>query len=184
MKTFILAVLSFIFIVMLPPPAQAEKGCLINALGIKVCGELVDTPLPEVVKVTIKPDPVVIPGPTVTVTKLPKPNKTITIPGPTRVITKTQKTKTRTIEPGRQMPTRSVTIEGDPVQSKQVIKTHTHEKTIIKKVFLGTLVGLVLAALGVLALFLGYYFGYRDANKDEDKFLRGLLSKIASRINR
>lgn len=82
--------------------ASAERGCVLDILGIKVCGELL-TPLPTVTVTLPPPPPVTVkvtvpgpPGPTRTITAptlpgVPQPTKTVTVirPGATATTTKT-----------------------------------------------------------------------------------------------
>jgi hypothetical protein len=149
------------------PPASAERGCVIDVLGIKVCGELL-TPLPTV---TIKPDPIVVPGPTVTLP--PKPPVTITVPGPTETVTIPGPTSTVTAQPNNpgpsQAPTVTVTPEavptGQPTPTRGTVtptpeqpdeprtntETRTKTETIVRNVAIGGLVVLALVILGVIA---------------------------------
>lgn len=82
------------------PVAQADEGCVINVVGIKVCGTLVDTPLPEVVTVT---------GPTITL-----PPATITLPPRTVTINPNPATVTTTITPVPVRVTETVTAPSQP----------------------------------------------------------------------
>lgn len=140
-----------------------------------------------------------IPGPTVRL-----PGETVTIPGlgATATVTATQ-TVTRnpqgsegpigrpvetitvevtpsdspsTLSPG-QTPTESVTIRPEPKDPE--VRTRTEE--IVRNVLVGTIVTVALALLGIIALVLGYKFGYGDGRKnmekDEVAFLRSLLPK-------
>lgn len=72
-------------LVLVSTPAHAERGCIINIAGIKVCGEILGQPLPPVATVTVRPPPL----PPVTVTPRPRATVTekVTVPGPTKTVT-------------------------------------------------------------------------------------------------
>ena len=92
------ALLLLLILTLFPVPAQADQGCVVDVVGVKVCGTILNQPLPEVVTVTktLPPLPpirvpgptVFVPGPTRTVTSAPRhlPGPTIYVPGPTRTV--------------------------------------------------------------------------------------------------
>lgn len=201
-RVFVVLIVTAFLTLFMTPPASAERGCVIDILGIRVCGELVNAPLPEIVRVTIKPDPIRIPGPTITLP--PRPGPTIRIPGPTKTVEVPGPTTTVTARPNivgpSALPTQTTTVTvgptGQPTTSRATVttspevrtietpgETRTKTETIVRKVAVGALVTLVLAGLGILALFLGYLLGQKDAKKNEDRFLASLLdrSKIRKR---
>lgn len=173
-----------------PSTASAAEGCVINVAGIKVCGELLG-PLPTV---TVHPDPIRIPGPTVTLPPNTVPGPTIKVPGPTVTVTAppapgSTSTVTATPAPvgpsslptptGQPSPTRgTVTPSQQPEQNTSPDDTRTKTETIVRYVTLGTLLTLALVALGILGLFLGYAMGQKDAQRNEDDFLKSLLSYV------
>lgn len=127
-----------------------------------------------------------LPGATVTVSANPGPTRTVTIrpsnPGPSALPTRTVTISvgpqgTTTITPSGQNPTVRATITPPPeVETRTVTRTKT--ETVIRNVVLGTLVSLVIAALGILALYLGYIMGQKDAQKNEDQFLESLIGRV------
>lgn len=177
-----------------PPPASADEGCVISVAGIKVCGELLGQPLPPVVTVTVKPDPIRVPGPTVTVTPdpvqvpVPGPTRTVEIPGPTETVTvgpNNEPAPTVTVTPdavpdqtGQTSPGRDTVAPSPDPEVETETETRTKTETIVRKVLLGTLASIAFLALGILALFLGYIMGQRDAKKNEDNFLESLRDRV------
>lgn len=191
--------LTAILTLLTPAPANAAPGCVIDVLGIKVCGTLLGQPLPEVVTVTVRPDPIRIPGPTVTVTARPEP---VRVPGPTRTVEIPGPTQTVTAQPNNPQPsalptatvTETVTASptGQPTASrgtvsstpevKTVTKTETRTKTetIVKNIVFGTLALLALVGIGILALWIGYILGYKGAERREARSMRNMLKSIKS----
>lgn len=104
------------------PVTQDTQACIINVLGIKVCGTLLGQPLPPVVTVTVPPvtlPPIV--GPTRTVTVTPEPVRvTETVrPAPVRV-TERVSGPTVTASPQPQ-PTATATVtKSGPTQTATV----------------------------------------------------------------
>src|SRR5690348_10896637 len=80
--------------------AFADRGCVVDVLGIKVCGELL-TPLPTVHVTNL------ITAPPVTIS-IKAPGETVTVGGPTHTVT--QPGATTTVY-GPTGPTRTVTIQ-------------------------------------------------------------------------
>lgn len=183
-----------------PSPATADEGCVISVAGIKVCGELLGQPLPPVVTVTVRPDPIRIPGPTVTITPdpvevpVPGPTRTVEIPGATETVTVSPDNTpapTATVTPdavpeptGQPSPTRGTVAPSPEPEVETETETRTKTETIVRKVLLGTLASIAFAALGILALFLGYLMGQRDAKKNEDNFLESLRDTVRLNIKR
>lgn len=135
-----------------------------------------------------------IPGPTQTV-RVPLPGETATvrIPGPTETVTVRpnnpepselpRETVTVTAEPtGQPTPSRATVTETPEPETETVTETETRTQTetIVRNIVLGTLALLALAALGILALWLGYILGYKGAERKEARSLRGLLDVIKS----
>lgn len=173
--------------------------------GDKVpAGQITLEPL-EIIKEIIKEVPV--PGPTVTIrppratkTIRPQPKKIIitervTVPGPPapretvtlQPIIPPQppaptETVTVTVEPPTRQPVPPRDTVGEPLERPEP-EVRTKTETVVRYVLLGTLVSMVLAGLGLLALFLGYLLGQRDADKNENEFLASLLdaAKIRKR---
>lgn len=140
-------------------------------------------------KVTIRPPRVTetvrvpIPGPTRTVTER------VEIPGPTATVTRPpiilersaapQPTVTVTASPtGQPTPSRATVTPSPEVRTETETETRTVTETIIRNVLIGTLALLVLAALGVLALWLGYILGYKGAERNEARSLRNMLDLL------
>lgn len=194
MKKVLVAIL-LVFTVLLPSPAYGETACVLNVIDIKVCGPLV-TPLPTV---TILPNPIQLPGKTITLrpapvtVTVPSQTKTVVIPGPTSTVTVHSNT-TRASAGQPEAPTATVTTNPksgqtppshdtvseapEPPKHSVVHETRTKTETIVRTVLAGTLVTLLLVGLGILALFLGYILGQRDAAKEEDDFLRSLVAQV------
>lgn len=109
--TFVL-VFGTVFAANAGSPAPAPEACIINVLGVKVCGTLLGEPLTEIVEVTI-------PGPTITAPPVTVQGPTITVrPDPIRV--------TETITPPPVRLTETVTIAPQP----QVTATETVTETL------------------------------------------------------
>lgn len=181
-----------------PSTANAAEGCVIDVLGVKVCGTIV-SPLPTI---TVKPSPIIVPGPTVTLPPVPGPTQTVhvPIPGPTRTVQIPGPTTTVTVQPnnpqpssgptvtvtpdavptGQPTPSRATVTPSPEVKTKTVTQTETQNKTetIVKGIALGLLVLIVLAALGVLALWIGYILGYKGAERNETRSLRNMLDML------
>lgn len=159
---------------------------------------------------TVTRPPIKVPGPTVrvrgpktkvpgpTVTLPPKPRATVTIPGPTSTVTVRPNntrpsqapagpTRTVTVTPSpssgltRQPITPSGTVEPTPEPSgDNTSETRTKTETIVRRVVAGTLALTVLAALAILALWLGYILGYKGAERQEVRSLRNMLDLLKS----
>lgn len=73
-----------------------------------------------------------------------------------------------------------VIVEQSPPEVRVVTahETRTKTETLVRKVLLGTLVSLTLAAIGMLAMFLGYIMGQRDGQKHEDDFVKSLIGFV------
>ena len=180
--------LTAILTLLTPSPAIADEGCVLDILGVKVCGTLL-TPLPTVT-VTVKPNPVPVPGPTVRI-----PGPTVTIPGPTSTATSQQNTTgpssgptstvTITSSPTGQPGTSRATVTPSPELSTggTVHEARTKTERIVRTILATTLLIVVAAALILLFLFLGFKLGQQAEKKNETDFLESLLdyTKIRSR---
>lgn len=181
--------LTAILTLLTPSPAIADEGCVLDVLGVKVCGTLL-TPLPTVTA-TVKPNPVPVPGPTVripgpTVT-VPGPTKTVTIPGPTSTATSQQNTTgpssgptstvTITSSPTGQPGTSRATVTPSPELSTggTVHEARTKTETIVRTILATTLIVIVSVALILLFLFLGFLLGKQAESKNQTDFLESLL---------
>ena len=189
-----------------PEPATAATNDIVSCeprgsnIVCSVLGEgvILTVPIPTI-KVpgpTIKvPGPTVevpVPGPTRTVeVPVPGPTRTVEIPGPTETVTvrpdnpqpsqAPAETETVTVQPeptGQPSPTRGTVAPSPEPEVVTETETRTKTETIVRQVLLGTLASIAFAALGILALFLGYLLGQRDAKKNEDKFLESLLDSV------
>jgi hypothetical protein len=158
---------------------------------------VLDVPVP-VPTVTISLPPIRIPGPTRTVTVRPpaitlpgQPGHTKTIrvtqPGATKTVGVAPPTKTATAHstktvsgPSGQSTTSRATVTPSPEVRTKFLPGETRNKTetIVRYVALGTLLSLVLAALGILLAFLGYILGHKDAERQEKDFLGGVLREL------
>jgi hypothetical protein len=206
-KTVITAILSVILMVLTPvlfmmkttAPAQAQQplvSCVYHEHPSHVvckAGTLVvlDVPIP-VPTITLPPIKIRVTGPTRFVTvrppaiHVPGPTKTVTVnnpgkPGATTTVNVPSRTKTVSVPgPSGQTVTSRATVTPSP-QTKVVTQpgeTRTKTETIIRYAAASVVVSLVLAALGLLLLFLGYILGHKDAERHEKNFLRGLLHEI------
>lgn len=188
--------------------AYAATGCIINVAGIKICGELLGQPLPEIVEVTVTAPPIRIPGPTQTVTVRPPratvraPGPTVRIPGPTQTVTVVPEVPQPTGQPA---PTRTVTETVTPTPTPPPAPRQEADQTDIVRpepsedgffrfdfdpfddevtagevtVGLGAILGLL--GLILLALVAGYILGYKDKEKKETDFMRALLERAKTR---
>lgn len=186
--------------------AYAATGCIINVAGIKICGELLGQPLPEVVEVTVTAPPIRVPGPTQTITVRPPqatvraPGPTVRIPGPTQTVTVVPEVPQPT---GRPAPTQTVTetVTSSPlpaprqeVDQSDIVRPEPSEDGFFRfdfdpfddEVTAGEVtvgVGAILGLLGLilLSLYAGYFLGYRDKEKKETDFMRALLERAKTR---
>lgn len=158
-----------------------------NAAGVIVLNTVVLLPV-----VTLPP--ITLPGATVTV-KIPpgpQPTRTITvpIPGPTKTVTTTETktigpsalptdrpTATITVNRTRQPEIKYVTVEPTPKPDDNgtIINFPDSPAEVITTAGIGLLLGLIAA---VAALWLGYIFGYKDAEKNEINFMRALSDRM------
>ncbi len=121
-----------------------------------------------------------VPGPTQTVTA-PAATETVVQSGPTSQATvtasgptsQTTATTTVTTDPGQE-PSEAGTM--DPEPSDPVISIPLPDDPL-EAAALGTGALLILAALILLGLYLGYYLGYRDSNSKNANFMRALLNR-------
>lgn len=149
--------------------------------------------------VTVRPPTVTVPPVTIRPPRITITDRVI-IPRATQTVTDRQtvtrrpdgnssqsnqtNTVTETVTETRQGPTDRVTVTTSPdVVTETDTETRTTTETVVDYVVVGGIVTLALAALGILAMFIGYVLGQRDAKKNEDDFLEGLLdmAKIRKR---
>jgi hypothetical protein len=69
----------------------------------------------------------------------------------------------------------TVTVSPEP-EVRTETETRTKTETIVRYAAIGGLVTLALAALGLIALLVGYYIGHRDAERNEKRFLGNMLN--------
>ncbi len=157
--------------------------------------------------VTITGPPITISGPPVTITAPPglatrtvtvrvhphRPRKTVYIhvPGPVRTVYVIQPGHTVTVRPHNTVVTHMVTITSHPTRQagdvhgtvspapepEVVTQVRTKTQVIVRKILLSALVSIVLTILGILALYIGYILGQRDAQKYDNRILKGLISR-------
>lgn len=193
LRVAFLAFILTLVLVLTPSSAQADDGCVLTVAGIKVCGTVLGQPLPAAVTVTVKPDPIIIAGPTSTVTVRP-PAQTVTVPGPggstaTQTITATPKagpTSTATdsstvsnTETGQPTPRTGTIIPGGTVDYPAVDFGDGH--TTVVEAGIGLLALLALIGLLLLAMYAGYALGYKDRERKDTDFMRALLDSVKTR---
>jgi hypothetical protein len=206
--SWLVALVLGLVLALFPQPAEAGTGCVISVAGVKVCGELLGQPLPEVVKVTV-PGPTVrvtstvkvqgptvrIPGPTTTV---PGGTKTVTVPGPTTFVTRPGETvtapfdgSTPNVTPG---PTATATVTSVPTPTRQDptpsgrLDPNDDGSGILdfpdinspkEALGLGLLSILVIALLTAGGMAYGFYRGRRSMMHEDTRFMRDLLDEAA-----
>lgn len=178
-------------------PAQAAGQCVVQVqgtVGVVICADvpIAQVPLPTV---TVKGPTVTLPAATVTV-NVPGPTKTVTIPGGTQTVTTTV-----TEEVSNGNPTETVTVSPEPSSLPTATVTETGQSppgdgtigddgptvdfgdgtTTIVEVGLGLLATIALVGLLLLALWSGYYIGYKDKEKKDTSFMRALLEQVTLR---
>jgi len=114
--TFVLAFVT-VFAANASGPEPAPEACIINVLGVKVCGTLLGEPLTNIVEVTV-------PGPTITVPPVTVTDVVTVRPDPIRL--------TETIRPDPVRLTETVTIGPQPQATATATATVT-EKTTVKE---------------------------------------------------
>lgn len=140
-------------------------------------GATVNVPGPRLPPVTVS-----VPGGTQTVTEtVVAPQPTRTVFGPLNPGAVSTVTATETVtEPG-QTATAYATVTTSPDVAKTNTETKTEKEKVTERILLGTVISLALAVLGLLALFLGYGLGQKDAQRNEDRFMNSLIDRIAMR---
>jgi hypothetical protein len=151
-----------------------------NAAGLIVLNSTVQLPVVEIPvpgptstsTITLPPHP----GPTKYVT-LPPETHTMTAPSQTKTVRATE-TKTITAAPqpvpsAGQQPTESVTIGPGPNHGFFDFPDNPEEAATTAGI--GVLLALIVA---LIALWLGYIFGYKDAEKADVKYLKALRDKM------
>lgn len=197
MRTWIAGlVLTLVAVLGLTPAAEAAPGCVVNVAGVKVCGELVGQPLPEVVTVTVRPDPIVRPGPTVTV---PGPTRTVTVtevePGDTVTVTERPAPSAGpTSAPRTSVPTQTVTetlVPDGGGQTTPPSATMEDDKPLVDipdidspagAVGIGLLSLVAILLITMFGMWLGYYMGRKRKEEEDTSFMRALLDE--SKIHR
>lgn len=148
----------------------------------------------KVPTVTLPP----LPGTTQTLTLPPGPGSTVTvkIPGsnetetvtiqptqlPTHTVTETQtatQTATETVTATRQGPTNYVTVRPPP-DDGNVIETILPDGPV-GKAAVATLSIIILMALLILGMWIGYYLGFKESDRSNVRFLKALSDKIITR---
>lgn len=188
--------------------ASAAQGCIINIAGIKICGELLGQPLPELVEVTVTAPPIRLPGPTQTITVRPQPGiqtvpgPTVTLPPapqPTRTVTVTPRaeptgpvptvTATTTVTPAPLAPTGQPGVTDDIVRPQERDKDGFFrfdfdpfdDEFTAAEAGVGLLTILALVALMLAAMYSGYVLGYKDRERKDTDFMRALLERSKTR---
>ena len=166
-----------------------------SAAGLVVLNTQINVPT-----ITLPP----LPGSTETIRipAGPQPTKTVTVtkPGPTQTVTvrpeanaTVRETQTITSEPSslptatatatvteraRQAPTEYVTVSSDTRDEEENIPFVPDTTEEVVKAGIGTILALVLI---ILALWLGYYLGYKNSEKENVTFLRAMRDTILVR---
>lgn len=175
--------------------ADATQGCILDVLGIKVCGTLL-TPLPTV-RVTLPPVLVTVnvPGPTRTVTLpgLPGATKTVLVTVPGQTVTRTSQPQAGpTVGPGTSSEstvTKTVTVSssghrdhtrGTIIHSKPSplfnVTGHARTAAGIGLLSLLALIGIILAGMAY-----AFRVGRRSKDNEDVAFMRALLDSVKSR---
>lgn len=193
----VLALALLVVVLLWATPVKADTGCVITVADVKVCGELLSEPLPDTITVTVKPDPIIISGPTSTQTVTPPPvTVTTTVPGPT--VTQTAAPETVTATPDS-VPDETVT-ETTSVSPSETGQDQSGDGTLgsnesddtpaidfgdgditIIEAGIGFLTLLALVGLLLLTLYAGYILGYKDRERKDTDFMRALLDTVKSR---
>lgn len=193
-SSWLVVLLMAVVMAMAPSPSQADTGCVVNTLGIKICGELLGLPSAPVITVTVPPVPIEVPGPTVTVTAVPPPvTVTTTVPGPGQTVTVTEPAAqgpTPDSVPGPSTETVTVSPAGqDPVEGGTIVDNTPRRPpidfgdgtTTIVEAGIGVLTLLALVGLLLLTMYSGYIVGYKDHERKDTNFMRALLDTVKSR---
>ncbi len=189
--------------------AQAAQTPVVNCQVVTgppvrvVCKALGATVLDTAITVpTITLPPIQLPGETTTVTvppvEIPGPTQTVTEPAgpqPTATVTENStQTETVTIEPSQlpEPPTVTVTEPGqETTDYVTVVPTPQAEPndddngilpdTIVEKAAVTTLGIILLMGLIILGMWLGYYLGRKDENREQTSFLKAMSDKLIVR---
>lgn len=150
-----------------------------TAAGIVVLNTVVDLPAGPTVEVTVTP-------PQVTVTETVRPPQAtqtieVPVPGPTQTETVTAtvpgptSTATVTSSPTGQVDNGSGTVDPSPSDEPEPEVITLPGPTTVEGAVLGGVALLILAGLILLALFLGYWRGYREADSANASWMKRLL---------
>jgi hypothetical protein len=150
-----------------------------------VCKAAVITVLNQLIPVPTVP-PITIPTTLPPITEL-IPGETVTVPGPTKTKTVQGPTKTKTITTPTQTVTENSTVTADPtgqpggnsgtigeVDPGGTVDFGDNDVTI-QEVGIGILATIVFVALLLLTLWMGYVLGYKDADRENARFMDALL---------
>lgn len=186
-------VLSIVLVFGTAVRADATRGCVLDILGIKVCGTLL-TPLPTV-RVTLPPVRVTttvnVPGPTRTITlpAAPGATKTVLVMVPGQSVTKTAQpqvgptvgpgTKTISVSPSGQTPHTHGTI--GPSKQHEPFFTFGSPKGATRTVGVGLLSLLALVAIILAGMAYAFRVGQRTALDKDTNFMREVLESTVRR---
>lgn len=132
----------------------------------------ITVPIPEVPPVTIKlPAKTITVNPKPSIIRVPGPTQTVTrnIPGPTETVRIRRPAVTETVT--RQIPGPTVTVSPRPVEPEP------RTRTVVRYVVGTSILLLIAAGLGILALYVGYTLGWKDRDRNEKDFIGSLLPK-------
>jgi hypothetical protein len=103
-------------------------------------------------------------------------------PGPQKGSTDNPTKKVSPRATGRQTPSSRATVVPAPREDNEKGDTQRND-TVVTKVIVSTLLTLVIAAVGIFAMFFGYILGRKDAERNQRGFYRSLLAAARSPFN-
>jgi hypothetical protein len=176
-------------------------GNLVKKIPIPVISTTVTIPAPTAPPAPAVPTvTVTVPGPTQTVYR---PGKKIEVPGPTKTIYYAEiETRTKYLPyPKPVFLTETVTASGQPNQTSATVGSapspssgeetsggndtaSPFSKVPAKIIGISTLTALALLALILLGMYIGYYIGYKDSDKENANFMAALSDSIIVRGKR